>query len=347
MASSRYLGRPARGGNPDSASAQPSVGGDEFERVYRDAVGRWAAERHGRVRDFVDANFRLRPALRLHRRALGADLLRAPANVALVPLHLLSGLLSAGLRRLGLRRVADWLGRRRLFLQTAVARELTLRLYSELLELPHPDDAARPVADQPDALAQAIVADARIAGRLDRLAEASLRHRDDPAFRARLGTVVATWTDTRTAAGELVNSLMLAGAGAGAFQQLTPGAMSLAPLLAAAVAQHLAIVAFPLGAGLGALWYGVFAAQPSASLVAGVTIALMALGAALSAFAGVIADPLMRLAGLHERRLHRLIDALAAQLEGDDAAALRVRDHYLARVFDVADALGAAARMAG
>jgi len=39
----------------------------------------------------------------------------------------------------------------------------------------------------------------------------------------------------------------------------------------------------------------------------------------------------------------RLIEALALQLKGDGEAALQVRDHYAARVFDVAGALGAAA----
>jgi hypothetical protein len=113
------------------------------------------------------------------------------------------------------------------------------------------------------------------------------------------------------------------------------------------VAQHFAIVSFPLGATLGSLWYGIFAARPSSSLVAGTTAGLMALGAVLTAFAGVISDPLQRALGVHQRRLHRLIDALALQLKGDSEAALKVRDHYAARVFDVVDALGAAVRLAG
>ena len=39
-------------------------------------------------RAFVDANFSLSGALRLHRQALGRDLLRAPANVALLAPYL-------------------------------------------------------------------------------------------------------------------------------------------------------------------------------------------------------------------------------------------------------------------
>jgi hypothetical protein len=54
-----------------------------------------------------------------------------------------------------------------------------------------------------------------------------------------------------------------------AFHQLTPGTLTLGPVLAAALAQQAAIASFPLGAGLGGLWYGLFPAAPSAGLVAG------------------------------------------------------------------------------
>jgi hypothetical protein len=308
------------------------------------AVDRWAATRHAEVRAFVDGNFRLLPALRLHRRALGLDLLRAPGNVALVPIFLLAQLAAGALKRVGTGRAGRWLASRRLFFETAVARELAWRLHTELLELPYEDGERR---SERDALAQALLAEVDLSAPLDRLAATVLRHRDDPAVQARLGTVIESYTGARTAAAELVNNLLLAGAGATMFKQLTPGALSLGPLLAGAVAQHFAIVSFPLGATLGSLWYGVFAAEPSFPLLAGMTAGLMAFGSVLTAFAGVIGDPLQRALGVHQRRLHRLIDALALQLKGDSAAALKVRDHYAARVFDVADALGAAARLAG
>ncbi len=314
-----------------------------MEAVVAAGVDRWAAERHARADAFVDANFRLAATIRLHRLALGADLLRAPANVALMPLFALAQLAAAGLRVLGLRRAARWLASRRPFLETAVARELAWRLNVDLLELPCEDARRR---SGHDALSLAILAEAEVAGcRPEPEADGVLLpHRADARLAARLGRVIGTWTGSRAAAGELINSLTLASAGASAFRQLTPGALSLAPLVAGALAQQAAILSFPLGATLGSLWYGVFAVSPSPWLVAAVTIALMIMGAVLTAFAGIIGDPLLRLSGLHQRRLHRLIDALAAQLGGDASAALTVRDHYVARVFDLVDVVGAAAR---
>ena len=72
-------------------------------------------------------------------------------------------------------------------------------------------------------------------------------------------------------------------------------------------------------------------------MVAGATGGLVLLTAITAAFAGVISDPLQRALGLHQRRLHRLIDALGRQLKGDSDAAFHARDHYVARIFDLID----------
>ena len=144
----------------------------------------------------------------------------------------------------------------------------------------------------------------------------------------------------------MVNNLLLAGTGATVLKELTPGALSLGPALAAAIAHQAAVASFPLGAGLGGLWYGVFAAAPSAALVVGVTGGLMVVAAATTAFAGILSDPLLRKAGLHRKRLHHLIDVLGDQLKGRDQRAFAVRDHYVARIFDLVDLLRTAYRVA-
>ena len=66
---------PAALGAIDAAGARAIVEG---------AIDRYVAARHAKVQAFADANFSLAGSLRLHRRALGLDLLRAPANVALM-----------------------------------------------------------------------------------------------------------------------------------------------------------------------------------------------------------------------------------------------------------------------
>ena len=73
---------------------------------------------------------------------------------------------------------------------------------------------------------------------------------------------------TRAAAADLVNNVLLASPGIAAFQMLSPGTLTLGPAIAAALAQQAAVASFPLGAGLGGVWYGLFPAAPSAALVA-------------------------------------------------------------------------------
>jgi hypothetical protein len=306
----------------------------EARAILEGAIERYIAARHERVTAFVDRHFGLIGALRLHRHALGLDVLRAPANVLLVVPYLGMQLGGAALRRLGASRAARQLRSRTPFLDTDVARELKWRLYTELLELPYDDGRRR--SDQ-DALAAAIMADPRVAAAVERLAAVATRHAHDPRPGARLRPILEGYASTRSAAADLVNNVLLASAGMAAFQKLTPGTLTLAPVVAAALAQQAAIASFPLGASLGSIWYGLFPATPSAAMVAGATGGLVLLTAITAAFAGVISDPLQRALGLHQRRLHRLIDALGRQLKGDSDAAFHARDHYVARIFDLID----------
>jgi uncharacterized protein DUF6635 len=321
-----------------AAAAVPAAIDDAAARaIVARAIERYVRARHARVQTFVDANYGLLGALRLHRQALGRDLLRAPANVALLPPYLAIRLAAALLKRLGARRAARWLAERRLFLETDVARELTFRLHRDLLELPYDDGRRRTGRD---ALAEAIFEDPDLAALLDRLgAEAG-----GAEARERVGAMLETYAGARHAAADLFNNALLAGTGAALFQKLTPGTFSLAPVLATALAHQAAVASFPLGAGLGSLWYAWFPAEPSIGLVLGTTGGLMLLGAVTAGFSGVIGDPIQRALGLHGRRLHRLVDALGRELGGESEVAFQVRDHYVARIFDVVDLGRAAAR---
>ena len=314
--------------------ANGALGDAEARAIVGSAIARYVEERHAKVPAFVDANYSPLASLRLHRYALGLDLLRAPANVALVPPYLAMQLGRAGLRRFGARRAAGWLGRRKVFLDTDVARELTFRLHRDLLELPYEDGERR---TERDALAEAVLAHPSLASALEDLTGLLSRHRDDVQKKARLRSMLADYTGTRSAAADLFNNALLAGTGAAMFKQLTPGTFTLGPVLATAIAHQAAVASFPLGASLGGLWYGWFPAQPSAALLFGTTGGLMLLTAVTAGFAGVVSDPIQRALGLHGRRLHRLIDALGEELKGDSEAAFQVRDHYVARIFDIVD----------
>jgi hypothetical protein len=311
--------------------------------IVEDGIHRYFEERRARVRPFVDTNFSLRGSLALHRAAVGWDIAKAPFNLTMAAPQV--GLLVAAqvASKLGAPRVADRLGNTRLLVHTAVGRELAWRLHANLLELPYSD--GKRVTTR-DALAETILSDPRLAEALTPALETISASGEDATLRERLEAAMNEYARSRGAANEIVTALFSLSAGAVALRRLTPGVLSLGAPLAAAIAQRAAVMSFPMGGALGSLWYGLFPAAPSAVLVTGLTGGLFAASTVASAFAGVISDPVQRQLGLHQLRLNRMLDALERQMENPGAPGFAVHDHYLARLLDLFDVLGAVVRLA-
>ena len=328
---------------PDKSPSLPSVPEELIAQAVAGGIRRYVATRRQCVPMFVDRHFSLRGSLAIHRLAFGLDLLCAPANLLLMGPHAgtkLAGLLA---HKLGQHRIARRLEARSLLLRTDVSRRIEWLVMTELLELPcrRCDRKSRR-----DALSETILNDPQLTGLAAERLCAIGRRADDPAFHARLMEAVSTYGATRAAAAEITTSLLTLSSGALVLKQLTPGAVTLGPALAALIAQQSAIAAFPLGATLGGLWYGMFPVAPSAALVAGLTGGLIVAASCAAAFAGVAADPIQRRFGLHARRLNRLLDAIERQMLDPTAPAFVVHDHYVARILDLFDLLGSAYRLA-
>jgi len=304
--------------------------------VVRDAAQRYIASRRARVDAFVDCHFSFAGSLALHRRAIGWDLLQAPANLFLAGPALAVKLASRAARRAGYDRLGAWLAARRLLLQTDVAREIEWLVATVLLEVPC---VRRDRASYRDAMAEMILADPRTAERL------GLPPEIDPELHKRLTAAVEAYLGSRAATAEITTGFLAAGLGALALKQATPGLVTLSSALAGTIAQQAAIAAFPLGAGLGALWYGFFPAAASPGLLAATTAGVFTGGALLAAFSGVLTDPLQRRFGLHRRRLMRLLDALERILCSETGQPLTMSDHYAARLVDIFDLVALALRV--
>ena len=329
---------------PDRSGGLTVVDARLANRIIDQAVARYIAACRRRVPGFVDRHYALAGALALHAHALGWDLVRAPVNLlAALPQSAVLVGAALGRRHRRLRPAAERLGRLRLLLETDVGRELAWRVQTELLELPARQGDRVALRD---GLAEAIAADPRLTGALAEAAQQLGRQADDPTFRVRLDRLLDGYTGSRAAAADIASALLATGAGALAARQFTPGALSLGPVIAGALAQHAAIASFPLGPALGGLWYGAFPAGAAPGLAAASSGALLVGLGALAAFAGVLADPVQRRLGLHQRRLNRLIDALEAVLSGRGDGAFRPRDHYVARLLDMLDLVRSLHRLA-
>ena len=302
---------------------------------------RYFADRRGLVGPFIDAHFSIRGTLLLHRAAFGWDFARAPLNLSLAAPQIAMQLGARAAKSVGAKRIAATLGRP-IMLKTDVEREIEWLVHTELLGLPFQQ---RGRASQRDALAETILAHPDLEAAMHTALAEIGRHGDDTAFRARLHDAMVQYGTSRTAAAEITTGLLSLSAGALALNKLTPGAASLGPSLAAVMAQQTAVASFPLGGWLGGVWYGMFPAVPSTLLLMSTTGGLMLAATAFAAVAGVVSDPIQRKLGLHRARLMRLIDALESQMFDSTAAGFAVHDHYVARLLDLFDLIGAALRL--
>lgn len=298
------------------------------------AIGRYIEARRAGIDGFIDQHFSLRGTLRLHRHAIGLDLVRAPVNVAASFATVGKRGLAFGLRHAGARRAAGWLDARDLFLRTRVGREIEWLVVTEFLGLPltQPGRTSRR-----DALIETILAAPQVRHRIGEMLGALDRRAGDTAFRRKVTEAMVEYAGSRAAASDLTSTLFTAAAGAAAYQQFTPGVAALSGSVAGSIAKTVAISNFWAGSWVGGLYYSVFAAPASPLLTAGVFSGMLVPLAMLTAFAGIVADPVQRRLGLHRRRLSRMLDVLEQNLRGRGDARFVVRDHYVARLFDVID----------
>src|SRR5262245_17989541 len=140
----------------------PAVGLDRqlAHDIVDDAARRYFASRRDRVKPFVDRHFSVTGAAAIHRKALGWDLARAPANLLLAVPHLAVRLAASWAKSLRSPRAADFLKGRKLQFDTDVAREVEWLIMTEFLELPFQQGERR---SRKDALSDLILGDPRLA----------------------------------------------------------------------------------------------------------------------------------------------------------------------------------------
>jgi hypothetical protein len=313
---------------------------DAVQAAVAEATLQYLNGCRNRIKPFARQHFSFRGAARLNRRALGLDMIKTSLNVAWSVPYLASRGGAALSKKLGMRRVAAFLDATPPGFRTAVERELEWLIYSELLELPYQQGERR---CERDALFEQILAHPRINARLLSLLMSLDERAGQPGFRVKLENHLRGYTASRTAATELSGALLNLAAGAAMFHKLTPGALAMGSTTAAAIAQQTAVANFALGPTLGSLYYGFFPATAGTGLLVTTTGGLILALAVLTAGAGVITDPVQQALGLHERKLHRLVDALEAEITGKDKG-LKIRDAYVARVFDLWDLLQTSTR---
>lgn len=255
------------------------------------------ADRRVATRNFIRTTFGLRGTLRLHRAAFGADLLRAPANVLLAPLFLLTRLAALLTKVLRFHKASAWLARRRVLLETDVSRQVAALIVAFFADL---DTRGLGVAAPHDVV----------------------EHE------------VAEYTGVRSAVAEMTTTFFVLVAGYFLFHSATPGVISLVGPVAEFRAHSLAVEKFPLGQGLGRMYYNIFSTELTFWPLVGTGVVLAMIASVVTTFAGVVVDPLQVLTGTHRRRLSRLFIRLDVVQRSNSGVA---SEHIAARMADLSD----------
>ena len=318
----------------DSAEAAQS----EVQAAVRRAMRRWIEGCRDRLPGFVERTYGPHGALEIHRRAIGPDLLRTPANLLLALPNALLRLAADASRASGRNEMAGRLAGMRLFLESDVGREITWRLHADLLLLPL-DQGDRSL--DRDALLEEILAEPAVRNAISRGLEPLQDPAGDPGIRSWLADALVTYSGSRVAATDLANALVSSGIGGLLLRRPTPGMVSLGTGTAKAIAAKFA--GGTLGAALGG---GTTAKIAGASLACAAAGSLIAIVLVASTLSGVVTDPLQARLGLHQRRLRRLLNGLEARLDDPTSDAYALQDQYVARILDLVDAIATVRRMA-
>lgn len=320
-----------------------STQSDENRQIVKGldrAIRNYIQSRRFKIPGFVEKHFSVSGAARINRKALSMDLIKAPLNVAWALPYTAVQSTALLFSTLGFRKPGRLARSMPPGFKTAVQEEINRLIFSELLELPYEKEKE---AATTDALLAEILDQPEIKLLIqEQLALISSKSRED-GFRQELEKRLEEYSVSRTAVSEMAGNIIALATGAGILGKLTPGGISFGTGLAAVIAKQSAIAGFFLGPTLGGVYYGIFPATASLGLVVASTSTVLAGLAVLSAFSGIITDPLQARTGLHARRLNRLVDSLEDALRDKEDADLKLREQYLARTFDLIDLFRTAA----
>ncbi|WP_339805401.1 DUF6635 family protein [uncultured Marinobacter sp.] len=302
---------------------------------------RYVREREHRIDGFVRHHYSFRGALKIHRHAIGWDVVRVPVNIVWSVVNIFLALLGfvAGLVRL--KKLQNWIKKIPPGLETDMDRQISWLIVTELLELPY--QQGQKVSDK-DALMTEILKDSELRSLLNEVLEAFSVPAKSPEFREKLDAKLAEYGATRTASADLASNATLLVTSKVALGQASFGALSAGTAVSAMVANSAAASNFWLGSSAGSYYYAVFPVAASARLFLAVTAVVAVVLALVSTFIGILTDPLQAKLGIHQKRLRKLVGAVGDDLSGEAGADFELREKYAGRLFDIVDVLSTVGR---
>lgn len=125
---------------------------------------------------------------------------------------------------------------------------------------------------------------------------------------------IEKYTSSQAMISDICSSLLTLAAGWIYFGDKSLGVLGLGSRFARKIARENASSNFFLGEKVGSVFYGVFPPAPTNTQIVLATFAVGALLTVCSLFVGVMIDPARKRFGMHEKKLHSLVDSLEERL---------------------------------
>ena len=263
-------------------------------------IEEYASRCRARIPDFVERHFALEPAWRTQQHTLWVDLLIAPVNALWAVPYLGLKRLCDGLDMVGVTAAKHLLSTIPSGVKTGFERSIEAAIARDVLEW---DGVSGPTG-----LPAALVAALR---RHPALRDTNLREWD--AGR-RLRYELQRFSAGRALVSSAAGTALTVAGGWFAYGTISMGLGQMANRIARSNARGRAASRFFLGRRAGSVFYSVF--RPEASLIETLAIlTVLALALAVGVTACTLAsDPIRKALGLHQRRLHILVDVVEREL---------------------------------
>lgn len=302
------------------------------KQAVSNGITKYLDECRDNIIPFTEETFSIANSWKINKVAFGKDLLRAPANALWMPFYFAGSLLNKGF-------IKAHPGKEPIFnisagFTTDVEREVEWIIYTNFLKIPfkqknreYAGNRLLEIIMEEDALSS-IIDDSML--EIAKLTLSKGAEND-------LADKMLEYVDSRKAAAELSATLIGAATSYVTTKSMNLGILSMGQTLASSSAYNSAISNFALGRTLGGTFYSIVPVSTSTGALVLSTGGVAAALGVLSAFGGVIADPIQRKLGWHQKKLHKLIDSLENQLLFNKNESLGIKDDYVARVLDIID----------
>lgn len=261
-----------------------------------DCIEKFAAERKQHIAPFIEKHFSVSETIRIQKRHLPLDLLLSPVNALWsIPYLMLKKAVETS-DKMGWPALNPLIDILPASFKTGYQKDIEKLIATELVGEDILMDCLRKDAVLGPMLASGAV---------------ELNQRK---IRSEVLKEIEKYTSSQAMINDICSSLLTLAAGWIYFGDKSLGVMGIGSKIARQMAREKASSNFFLGEKVGSVFYGVFPPAPTNTQVVLATLAVGTLLTACSLVVSVLSDPARKRFGLHDKKLHALVDNLEERL---------------------------------